>query len=148
MKMLQSVGPLAFYGLRSVELSRSQADGSTSLPVFGRYALPGRIILFEQPTAPWRLSGLLKREVVRRLERAGARLTLLTDVGATLVDWPQDTLRRFLLEQVLLHELGHHALQHHKGKRPERIARTRDHEAFATRFAEKQRTALMKGTNH
>src|SRR6266496_1820341 len=47
LKMLQSVGPVAFYGLRSVELSRSPAGGSTSLPVFGRYALPGRIILFE-----------------------------------------------------------------------------------------------------
>jgi hypothetical protein len=97
---------------------------------------------------PWRLCGLLKLDVVRRLESAGAVLTLLKDVGATLVDWPQDTLRRFMLEEVLLHELGHHVLQYHKGKRPERIARTRDHEAFAARFAEKQRAALLKGRSH
>ena len=40
-----------------------------------------------------------------------------------------------MLRDVLLHEIGHHVLQHGKGKRGVRIARTRDHEAFATRFA-------------
>jgi hypothetical protein len=148
LEMLKAVGPVAFYGLRSIELARSPANGSTSAPVFGRYSVPGRIILFEQPMPPWRLSGLLKGDVARRLEHAGAVLTRLPDAGATLVDWPQDTLRRFMLEEVLLHELGHHVLQHHKGKRPVRIARTRDHEAFAARFAEKQRAALMKGRSH
>ena len=73
-----------------------------------------------------------------RLERAGAVVTRLAEVGATLVDWPLDTLRRFMLEEVLLNELGHHVLQHYKGKRPQRIARTRDHEAFAARFADTQ----------
>jgi len=69
---------------------------------------------------------------------------MLPDAGATLVDWPETTLRRFMLEEVLLHEIGHHVLQQHTGKRPVRIARTRDHEAFAARFAEKQRAALAK----
>ena len=148
LEMLKVVGPVAFYGLRSIELARSPTRGSVSSPVFGRYCVPGRIILFEQPMPPWRLSGLLKGDVTRRFERAGAALTLLNDVGATLVDWPQNTLRRFMLEEVLLHELGHHVLQHHKGKRLERIARTRDHETFAARFAAKQRAALMKGSRH
>jgi hypothetical protein len=148
LKMLKAVGPVALYGLRSIELARSPANTSLSTLVFGRYCVPGRIILFEQPTPPWRLSGLLRGDIARRLERAGAVLTVLSDVGATLVDWPQDTLRRFMLEEVLLHELGHHVLQHHKGKRPERIARTRDHEAFAARFAEKERAGLMKGSGH
>ena len=142
--MLKAVGPAAFYGLRSIELARSPSNASI-MPVFGRYCVPGRIILFEQPLQPWRLSGLLKGSVTRRLERAGAVVTRLTDVGATLVLWPHDTLRRFMLEEVLLHELGHHVLQHHKGKRPVRVARARDHESFAARFAEKQRLALMKG---
>ncbi len=146
--MFKTVGPVAYYGLRSVELARLPANSSTSAPVFGQYHAPGRIILFEQPMLPWRLSGLLKLDVVRQLESAGAALTLLKDVGATLVDWPQDTLRRFMLEEVLLHELGHHVLQYHKGKRLERIARTRDHEASAARFAEKQRAALLKGRSH
>ena len=145
LEMLKAVGPAAFYGLRSIELARSPADSLISMPVFGRYYVPGRIILFEQPLPPWRLPGLLKGDVARRLERAGAVVTRLTDVGATLVHWPHATLRRFMLEEVLLHELGHHVLQHHKGKRPVRVARTRDHESFAARFAEKQRLALMKG---
>jgi hypothetical protein len=144
LEILAAVGPVAFYGLRSVELARAPSNASTSAPAFGRYRVPGRIVLFEQPFPPWRLPGLLKVEVARRLERAGAVLSPLADVGATLVDWPQTSLRRFMLEEVLLHELGHHVLQHHKGKRPERIARTRDHEAFAARFAENQRSALRK----
>jgi hypothetical protein len=143
--MLNTVGPVAFYGLRWIELARSPANVSISTPVFGRYCAPGRIILFEQPMSPWRLSGLLKGDVTRRLERAGAVVTCVADVSATLVHWPYDTLRRFMLEEVLLHELGHHVLQYHKGKRPVRIARTRDHEAFAARFAEKHRLAPMKG---
>jgi hypothetical protein len=49
-----------------------------------------------------------------------------------------------MLEEVLLHEIGHHVLQHHTGKRPVRIARTRDHEAFAAAFAEKERAVLLK----
>lgn len=148
LEMLKAIGLVAFYGLRSVDFARSPTNGSISAPVFGRYCVPGRIILFEQPMPPWRLPGLVEDDVVRRFWRAGAVLTLLTDVGATLVDWPRDTLRRFMLEEVLLHELGHHVLQQHKGKRPVRIARTRDHEAFAARFAEKQRAALKKGSCH
>ena len=145
LEMLKAVGPAAFYGLRSIELARSPADSLISMPVFGRYYVPGRIILFEQPLPPWRLSGLLKGSVARRLERAGAVVTRLTDVGATLVHWPHAALRRFMLEEVFLHELGHHVLQHHKGKRPVRVARTRDYESFAARFAEKHRLALMRG---
>src|SRR5437879_694217 len=47
LELLKAVGPVAFYGLRSIELARSPANGSTSAPVFGRYSVPGRIILFE-----------------------------------------------------------------------------------------------------
>ena len=145
-KVLKTVGPLAFYGISSIELAQAPAGGS--IPVFGRYAVAGRLVLFAQPTPPWRLPGFLKSGLVRRLERAGAVVTRVADVGATLVDWPKGTLRRFMLEEVLLHELGHHILQHHKAKRLARVARTRDHEAFAARFAEKQRLALMKGRRH
>src|SRR5262249_38238484 len=120
--------------------------GSLSTTRFGRYCAPGRILLFEQPLPPWRLPGLLSDDLAHRLKLAGAVGNFLGDVGATLVDWPAESLRRFMLEEVLLHELGHHVLQHHKGKRPVRIARTRDHESFAARFAEKQRAALRKGT--
>jgi hypothetical protein len=132
------------YGVRSIEFVRAPASGGVSSLVFGRYEVPGRILLFEQPLPPWRLPGLLGNETLQRLEKAGAVVNLLPELGASLVDWPADTLRRFMLEEVLLHELGHHVLQHHKAKRQARVARTRDHEAFAALFAVRQRPALPK----
>src|SRR5437773_3030423 len=65
-EMLTAVGPVAFYGLRSVELTRASTNASTL--VLGQYRVPGRIILFEQPIAPWRLVGSLKSGVIRRLD--------------------------------------------------------------------------------
>jgi hypothetical protein len=138
---LEAIGPVALYGLRSVELARA-SSAATSVPAFGHYFVPGRIVLYEQPLSPWRLPGVLEAATARRLESAGAILTPLPDVSATLVDWPAARLRRFMLEEVLLHEVGHHVLQQHQGKRSVRVARTRDHEAFAARFAEKKRAAL------
>jgi hypothetical protein len=143
LELLNEVGPVALYGLRVVELARLPDSLGGEL-VLGRYCVPGRIILYEQPEPPWLLRGRISSSAARRLERAGAILALLPDVGATVVDWPGGTLRRFMLEEVLLHEVGHHVLQHHKGKRPARIARAKDHEAFAARFAERQRAALRK----
>jgi hypothetical protein len=133
---------MAFYGLRSVELVRAPMGRRSAASVFGRYCAPGTIRLFEQPTPPWQLPGRLEAETARRWERAGAVLTVRQDSGGTLVEWPGDTLRRFMIEEVLLHELGHHVLQHFKGKRPVRVARTADHEAFAERFAARQRRRL------
>ena len=65
----------------------------------------------------------------------GAAVTIQRDLQMTTVEWPKDSLKRFMLEGVLLHELGHHVLQQYQGKRPVRMARTRDHEATADRFA-------------
>ncbi|MGA2588611.1 MAG: hypothetical protein ABSH32_01725 [Bryobacteraceae bacterium] len=143
LEMLRAIGPLAIYGLRSIELVRAPTSRAATV-AFGRYRAPGRIVLYEQPLPPWRLPGLIAPATRRSLERTGALLTMLPDAGATIVDWPEETLRRFMLEEVLLHEIGHHVLQQHTGKRPVRIARTRDHEAFAARFAEKQRDRLAK----
>ncbi len=143
LRFIEAVGPVAIYGLRSVELVRAHSPSGVPCLVFGRYEAPGRILLFEQPVPPWRLPGLLDHESVRRFERAGATVTPRPDSGATLVDWPAGTLERFMLEEVLLHELGHHVLQHYKAKRPARIARTKDHEAFAALFAERQRQTLQ-----
>ena len=139
---VSSAGPTACYGLRLVELARTPSDRSVSALNFGRYHAPGRIVLFEQPLPPWRVPGILSATLVRRFERSGAIIKLLAEIGATQVDWPRKTLRRFMLEDVLMHELGHHLLQHYKGKRTVRMARTRDHEAFANRFVEKRRSAM------
>jgi hypothetical protein len=116
-------------------LIRALAITKVSTPVFGRYEAPGKIVLFEQPLPPWRVPGLLGNESRDRFERARAVISPMPQSGATLVDWPDDTLQLFMLEAVLLHELGHHVLQHYKGKRLARIARTKDHEAFAALFA-------------
>ena len=143
LELLNAVGPMAIYGLRIIELAR-MPNGSVFKPVFGRYCVPGRILIYEQPLPPWRLPGVIETATASQLARAGAILTLLPEVGATVVDWPAGTLRRFMLQEVLLHEVGHHVLQHHKGKRPAKVARVKDHEAFAARFAERERTALRK----
>jgi hypothetical protein len=143
--LLNNLGPVAYYGLRTIEMARAPANASAAAGLlFGRYHVPGRIVLYEQPAPPWRLPGLPGAEVTRRLKRAGAAVNVLRGAGATLVNWPRGALRRFMLEEVLLHELGHHVLQQHKGKRPVRVARTRDHEDFAARFARKQRMRLRK----
>jgi hypothetical protein len=145
---LKSLGSLAIYGLRIIELARRPApNGMTSL-VFGRYELLGKILLYEQPPSPWRLPGILKHADAGRLERSGAIITAQPGLRMTLVEWPDNSLKRFMLEEVLLHELGHHILQHHKGKRPVRIARTRDHEASAERFASWQQALLRDTKTH
>jgi hypothetical protein len=141
-ELLKTMGPISQYGLRTIELARTPVRASSSALTFGRYCAPGRIILFEQRLPPWRLPGYLQGTILRRFQRAGARVTILAEVGATFVDWPEETLRRFMLEDIFLHELGHHVLQQYRGKRSIRAARSRDHEAFADRFVEKHRSTV------
>lgn len=141
-RLLQGIGPLVTYGLRSIELARAPALPNGPSLAFGQYEAPGRILLFEQPLPPWRLPGKLSKKDAERFERSGALVCPSSPAGATLLDWPAGALKRFMLEEVLLHELGHHVLQYHKGKRLARIARTKDHEAFAALFAERQRSLL------
>jgi len=145
---LNSLGSLAIYGVRIIELARSPAPTNLSSMVFGRYEVPGKILLYEQPESPWRLPGILKHADMDRLERSGAIINAQPGLRMTLVEWPDNSLKRFMLEEVLLHELGHHILQHHKGKRPARIARTKDHEASAERFAIRQRSLLRDAKVH
>src|SRR5215467_2236942 len=137
--ILEPIAPEAIYGLRSIALGRGpQRRGLSS---FGRLCVPGQILLYDLPVPPWHLSGMIAAHDAALLAKAGAVVTVHGDVGVTVVDWPGDTLRQFVLFEVLLHEIGHHILQHHKGKPRARVARTRDHEAFADRFAAKCRLA-------
>jgi hypothetical protein len=146
LRALATVGPEASYGVRSIELAHGVGGPSGRLAAFGRFHAPGRIVLFEQPAPPWRIRGLLTPSDRDLLARAGAAIAVNPAATETLVDWPDDTLRDFMLFDVLLHEIGHHLLQHHKGKRPARIARTRDHEAFANRFVERCRRIWADST--
>lgn len=134
-RFLRGLGPEALYGLRCVELCRGPAWSGDGAPCFGRLRVPGRIALFDLPRPPWRLRGLLAAADAAALRQAGATVAPDREAGVTVVAWPGDSLATFMLADVLLHEIGHHVLQHNKGKRRVRTARTRDHEAFAQRFA-------------
>lgn len=126
-------GEPCFYGLRSVELR--QRDSDESGLVLGRLVVPGHVVLYEQRRPPWKLAGSLGEPERRRLEVAGAQVDSLAGGLHVEVDWPGETLEEFMLLDVLMHEIGHHILQHHEGKRPTRIARTADHESRADAFA-------------
>jgi hypothetical protein len=141
-QFLDLIGPIAIYGLRTVELARTPSVNARGSLVFGRYEAPGRILLFEQQESPWRLPAILNQADANRFKRFRAKVTIQPGSPITTVEWPKDSLKHFMLEEVLLHELGHHVLQHYKGKRPVRIARTRDHEAVAELFASRQRLLL------
>ena len=139
LRILDFVGAEATYGLRSIELTQQPDTTAPSLPSFGQLIVPGRIKVYEQPIPPWRLSGMLPEEEARTMRRAGAQVEIDHEVKATIVHWPKDSLHDFMIFEVFLHEIGHHILQHNMGKRTERIARTRDHEAFARNFAKRCR---------
>jgi hypothetical protein len=130
--LLEFFGPLAVYGLRSIELRRAADAAACERIVIARLQVPGRVVLYEQPRPPWVIRGLSARSL-ERLRRVGAVL----DVGvtATRIAWPGETLRDFVLFDGLMHEIGHHLVQHHRGKRSIRVMRTADHERRADAFA-------------
>jgi hypothetical protein len=143
-RVLRFFGEECTYGLRSVELVQGQfpwAGGSLRL---GRLMIPGRIVHFDQAQPPWRIPGPLTEHDEERLLRAGAILQIESGGMCVNVAWPDDTLRDFMLFDVLMHEVGHHLIQQYKGKRTLRVARTKDHEAFADRFAYKCRLACQR----
>lgn len=134
--VLCDLGEEYIYGLRGIWLA--QAGGMPSAYgklVLGKLCVPGRIILYEQVIPPWVLPGRLAAKDEERLLRAGAELELLGQDTQTVVHWPDTTLRDFMLFDVLMHELAHHALQQYTGKRSMRVARTKDHEAVADKLA-------------
>ncbi len=134
--VLRFLGEKLYYGLRSVELSQGQEASWGGKMSLGRLSMPGRIILYDVPYPPWLLAGTLEAKEVERLRRAGALVNVSIGGFHTRIDWPGGTLHDFMLFDVLLHEVGHHMIQHYKGKRGMRVVRTREHEAFADRFAQ------------
>lgn len=139
--LLRRAGAECTYGLRAVRLAVAPlADGAGLL--FGRLIVPGVIVLYAQPVPPWVLPGRLPENAQDRLLQAGAEISGAGGGMQTIVEWPADTLRRFMLFDVLLHELGHHVLQHERRAPAGRIVRTSDHEAFADRFARRWRERL------
>jgi hypothetical protein len=139
-RVLEHFGPAATYGLRRVELrQRPAGSGGPTGPVVAALRVPGVVLLFEQPAPPWTLAGRLAGAALRRLERAGA--IVAAGAGATRVDWPGGTLRDFMLFDGLMHELGHHGVQHAANRRCTPAMRTADHERRADAFAVRARAA-------
>jgi hypothetical protein len=138
LEALDFFGPLATYGLRNVELRHADPD-TAGVPVLARLRVPGTVILYEQRASPWTIAGRLSEDSLRRLRDAGAIVDI--EPSATVVDWPEGTLAEFMLFDGLMHEVGHHLIQHHTGKRNARVMRTADHERAAERFAAACRAA-------
>jgi hypothetical protein len=131
-------GPLATYGLRAVELRHAEEE-ERGVPVLARLRVPGTVILYEQRASPWTIAGRLSEESLSRLGDAGAIIDIRP--SSTVIDWPDESLAQFMLFDGLMHEVGHHLIQHHTGKRTARVKRTADHERAAERFAAACRAA-------
>jgi len=132
MRMLASFGPPVVYGLRRIELRQRTAADPAGLAV-AALEEPGVVVLFEQPRPPWAIVGRLDADAERRLRRAGA--VVHATMALTRVDWPGRTLTDFLLFDGLMHEVGHHIVQHRAGRTGVRAMRTADHERRADAFA-------------
>src|SRR5262249_48957989 len=128
-----------------VELVPGPPGGVAGRQPLGRLRVPGTVRLYDQPPSPWCLPGRLAPAEQARLCRAGAVVEESADGTLTVVSWPGTTLRDFVLFDVLMHEIGHHLIQQYKGKRSARVARTRDHEAFADELAWRCRLRYCRG---
>jgi hypothetical protein len=122
---LDFFAPAASYGVRAIELRHAD-----DRPRLATLKVPGLVVLYEQRRPPWTFPGRLDPATLARLRRAGAHVE-----AATTVDWPGETLRDFVLFDGLMHEIGHHIVQHATGKRTARVMRTADHERRADAFA-------------
>jgi len=136
-RVLTFFGPAAAYGLRGIELRQQPAAGTG--PAVAALRVPGLVLLFEQPAPPWDLSGQLTDVATARLQRAGARVA--TGQASTRVDWPGSSLCDFMLFDGLMHEIGHHMIQHAARKHRTRAMRTADHERRADAYAVRARHA-------
>jgi hypothetical protein len=132
---LEAFGDAAYYGVRLVELVPMRLTGGGI--VLGSLVGAGHIELYDQPRSPWLLGETVSEVDRARFAAAGASVEL-----DGVIDWPQDSLRRFMIGYVLAHELGHHVLQHERRLRGQRGARTREHEARADVIAAELRDRL------
>lgn len=130
MALLDPLGPTALYGLKAIRLRRENAIRLEGV-VFAEYLPGGEIHLYAVPTLPWRLPFLLAPADQELFLRYGASIAEHPQRLMTTIHWNAATLKRFALYGVLAHELGHHLLQHHGGKRKVMFCRRSDHEQRA-----------------
>lgn len=122
--------PTALYGVKSIRLRSEPAIRNEGI-VFGEYAPKGEIHLYALPRGEWRLPFVPALKDRAAFRRFGATVECDFEKGAARVVWPVDGLKRYLLYEVLAHELGHHALQRRRGKFVRPVCRRREHEAYA-----------------
>ena len=97
---------------------------------------------------PWRLPYLLLPRDIETFERYGAQVETDTERERTTVHWSLEGLKRFALVEALAHELGHHLLQYHQGKRGVMFCRRSDHEARADLQSRRVQQILRRSRSH
>jgi len=140
-EVIDALGDEVVYGLRSIELAQAR-PGTRGRLIFGSFALPDRILLYEVRRPPWTIRASPDPTDIMRMTEAGARVAAEPVAGVTTVEWPGETLKWFFLLDVLLHELGHHHAQQYRRRFRSRALRTKDHEAYAQQFARIHRRRL------
>lgn len=141
--MLKFFGERTFYGIKEIRLSQLPQSGRRDGRLFARLYVPGKIVVYEQALSPWHVTGKLSPEDRCALERAGAEVQISDDGLRAMVYWDNESLRDFMLFDVLMHEIGHHLIQHFRGKRSAQVMRSRDHEQAASLFAIKCRALYV-----
>jgi hypothetical protein len=142
LEALRQMPPRYLYKLRSVELWPQPAGAPRGQLLLGEFLLGGRVVLYAQPRAPWIIGSLLGAQEERRLQRAGARLSVDHRGCLTIVEWPAHSLRDLMLRDVLPHELAHHAQQVRHHKMDVAALRAGDHDAVA--YLAAPRESLME----
>ncbi len=131
---LHCLGPSAIYGLRMIRLRQECLLNSSGI-VFAEYVVPGEICLYAVPASPWQFAFVPSRSDCEAFTRHGANVHVDESRRQTTVYWTPTDLKSYLLYEVLAHEIGHHVLQHNKGKRQAQIRRRFDHEACADLYS-------------
>lgn len=128
--LLEQAGGASAYGLNRIRMRYECAFLSDAV-LFGEYLLAGEIHLYAVPPSPWRIPFVPAEEDIAAFRRHGARVLVSEARQMTTVEWSEEGLRGFYLYEVLAHELGHHLLHYHRGKRLAVTCRRSDHERRA-----------------
>lgn len=133
-RFLTRLGPASVYGLREVRLRQECLFGLRGV-TFAEYILSGILDIYAVPASPWRLAFVPCAADLRTFRRYAAHVDVNETARRTAIRWEPNGLTNFFLYEVLAHEIGHHVLQQHKGKRPAQVCRRADHEACADIYA-------------
>jgi hypothetical protein len=138
------LGPHSIYGLSAITL-HSECPWRDGKILLGEYRLPGEIILYAVPKAPWKLDFLPNDEDLKAFQRHCRGMQIDRNLQQVALHWQPEELQRFYLFEVLAHELGHHLKQYRSGKPSLPCCRLSEHEAWAELF--RLRVAQLLGNS-